>query len=74
MTQRTLIVGGATGIGFAVAQLMATRGDHIILAGRHHDKLQHACRQLQATGAAAESVVADIADETQLATGPGAGG
>ncbi|NBJ29671.1 SDR family oxidoreductase [Citrobacter sp. DNRA3] len=67
MTQRTLIVGGATGIGFAVAQLMATRGDHIILAGRHHDKLQHACRQLQATGAAAESVVADIADETQLA-------
>lgn len=65
MTQRTLIIGGATGIGFAVAQLLAKRGDHIILAGRHQDKLQHACQQLQAAGAKAESVVLDIADETQ---------
>ncbi|MGC6096709.1 SDR family NAD(P)-dependent oxidoreductase [Citrobacter portucalensis] len=65
MTQRTLIIGGATGIGFAVAQLLAMRGDHIILAGRHQDKLQHACQQLQTTGAKAESVVLDIADETQ---------
>lgn len=67
MMQRTLIIGGATGIGFAVAQLMATRGGHIILAGRHHDKLQHACQQLQSTGATVESVVLDIADEAQLA-------
>lgn len=62
MTQRTLIIGGATGIGFAVAQLLADRGEHIILAGRHHHKLQHSCRQLQSTGATAESVVLDIAD------------
>lgn len=67
MMQRTLIIGGATGIGFAVAQLMATRGGHIILAGRHHDKLQHACQQLQCTSATVESVVLDIADEAQLA-------
>ena len=66
MTQSTLIIGGATGIGFAVAQLLATRGEHIILAGRHHDKLQHACQQLQTTGASAESLVLDIADEAQL--------
>ncbi|MDG5475438.1 SDR family oxidoreductase [Citrobacter freundii] len=65
MTQRTLIIGGATGIGFAVAQLLAKRGDHIILAGRHQDKLQYACQQLQAAGAKAENVVLDIADETQ---------
>ena len=65
MTQRTLIIGGATGIGFAVAQLLAKRGNHIILAGRHQDKLQYACQQLQATGAKAENVVLDIADETQ---------
>ncbi|MCW8354213.1 SDR family oxidoreductase [Citrobacter portucalensis] len=65
MTQRTLIIGGATGIGFAVAELLAKRGDHIILAGRHHDKLQNACLQLQATSAKVESVVLDITDETQ---------
>lgn len=67
MMQRTLIIGGATGIGFAVAQLMATRGGHIILAGRHHDKLQHASQQLQSTGATVESVVLEMADEAQLA-------
>lgn len=66
MTQRTLIIGGATGIGFAVAQLLATRGDHIILAGRHHDKLERACQQLQATGTTAESVILDITDEAQI--------
>ena len=67
MTQRTLIIGGATGIGFSVAQLLATRGGPIILAGRHYDKLQYACQQLQTTGSTAESVVLDIADEAQLA-------
>lgn len=67
MMQRTLIIGGATGIGFAVAQLMATRGGHIILAGRHQDKLQHASQQLQSTGATVESVVLEMADEAQLA-------
>ena len=65
MTQRTLLIGGATGIGFAVAQLLAKRGNHIILAGRHQDKLQYACQQLQAAGAKAENVVLDIADVTQ---------
>lgn len=67
MTQRTLIIGGATGIGFAVAQLLAGRGEHVILAGRHPDKLTHACQRLQATGASTESVVLDIADEEQVA-------
>lgn len=41
-------------------------GDHIILAGRHHDKIQDACQQLQATGAKTVSMVQDIADEAQL--------
>lgn len=63
MMQRPLITGGATGIGFAVEQLLAKRGDHIILAGRHHNKLQYACQRLQTTGAIAESLMLDIADE-----------
>lgn len=67
MTQRTLIIGGATGIGFAVAQLLAERGEHVILAGRHADKLSHAWWRLVASGASAETTVLDMADEAQLA-------
>lgn len=67
MTQRTLIIGGATGIGFAVAQRLADRGDHLILAGRHQDKLNDACLRLRAMPARVESIVLDIADESELA-------
>lgn len=34
MTRKTLIIGGASGIGFAVGSLLAWRGEEIILAGR----------------------------------------
>lgn len=34
MTQRTLSIGGAAGTDFAVVQIRAGRGEHIILAGR----------------------------------------
>lgn len=67
MTQRTLIIGGATGIGFAVAQLLAERGEHVILAGRHADKLSDARCRLAATGASVEIMVLDMADEAQMA-------
>lgn len=48
------------------AQHLAIRGEHIILVGRHHDKLQHACQKLPTTGATVESLVLDITDEAQL--------
>jgi NAD(P)-dependent dehydrogenase (short-subunit alcohol dehydrogenase family) len=31
MTRKTLIIGGASGIGFAVGSLLAGRGEEIIL-------------------------------------------
>lgn len=66
MTQRTLIIGGATGIGFAVAQMLAARGDHIILAGRHADKLKNAGLRLGTVSGGTESIILDISDESQL--------
>ncbi|WP_262823351.1 hypothetical protein [Enterobacter quasiroggenkampii] len=39
MTRKTLIIGGASGIGFAVGTLLAGRGEEIILAGRDSAKL-----------------------------------
>ncbi|MEB2416678.1 SDR family oxidoreductase [Citrobacter sp. R-1.5.2] len=66
MTQRTLIIGGATGIGFAVAQLMAKRGDNIILAGRNANKLSNASQRLQTIDSTVDALEIDIADEEQL--------
>lgn len=64
MSQRTLIIGGTSGIGFAVANLLTQRSDKVILAGRNVDKLQAAQQRLAAE---AEIHVLDIANEAQLA-------
>jgi len=64
--QRTLIIGGATGIGFAVAQLLAVRGDTLILAGRNAEKLAAAVQRLNAASVKVSSISLDVADEEQL--------
>jgi len=67
MTQRTLIIGGATGIGFALAQMLAARGDKLILAGRQAEKLKDACLRLHhQSGHQVDSILLDIADEGQI--------
>jgi short-subunit dehydrogenase len=42
MAKKTLIIGGASGIGFAVAGALAERGESLILAGRDSEKLARA--------------------------------
>lgn len=70
--QRTLIIGGASGIGYSLAQLLASRGDDIVLAGRNAQKLQQAAEQLQSGNSRAETLnkvetlTLDIASEQAL--------
>ncbi|MGA7585784.1 MAG: SDR family oxidoreductase [Rouxiella badensis] len=64
--QRTLIIGGASGIGFAVAQQLAARGDSLILAGRNGEKLQRAAETLRTSDAQIETIALDIANEGAL--------
>lgn len=64
--QRTLLIGGASGIGYAVAELLSTRGEAIVLAGRNAQKLKHAADQLQSRGYVVETVALDIANELEL--------
>ena len=42
-----VIIGGSSGIGFRVAQLAAQEGARLLIAGRHSDRLQQACQELQ---------------------------
>ncbi|QZY54510.1 SDR family NAD(P)-dependent oxidoreductase [Crassaminicella profunda] len=44
--ERALVTGGATGIGFAIAQCFVTAGAEVIIVGRNEEKLKKACEKL----------------------------
>ena len=41
-----LVTGGATGIGFAIAEEMADAGAHVVIVGRREEKLKEAAEKL----------------------------
>lgn len=46
-TQRTVIVGGTSGIGLAAAQLLLERGHEVVVAGRDPERLAQALKVLR---------------------------
>lgn len=66
MTRKTLIIGGASGIGFAVGTLLAGRGEEIMLAGRDSAKLDAARQRLGAHAASVSTLLLDISREEEL--------
>ncbi|RMI32149.1 SDR family oxidoreductase [Nocardia stercoris] len=63
----TLIIGGSSGMGLALAQLLVADGQHVTLAGRSADRLD-AARRLLATGPGTVTVrQADITRESDIA-------
>ena len=67
MTRKTLIIGGASGIGFAVARALAARGDSLVIAGRSAQKLDAARRSLATGGASIETAALDISRDAEVA-------
>lgn len=63
---KTLIIGGATGIGFAVAQALSEREGSLVLAGRDEEKLAAAKARLHGV-AKTQTVTLDVASEAQVA-------
>lgn len=61
--QRALITGGSSGIGLATARAFVAEGGLVTIVGRDPQKLAAAVEEI---GAAAESIVADVTDETEL--------
>ena len=41
-----MVTGGATGIGFAIAEEMADAGAHVVIVGRREEKLKEAAEKL----------------------------
>lgn len=66
--KHALITGGATGIGFAIAQAMLAQGMRVSIAGRSVDKLQAAQEKLHEQGMIAY-VEMDVSDAESVEQG-----
>jgi NADP-dependent 3-hydroxy acid dehydrogenase YdfG len=67
MTQRPAIVTGASsGIGLAVARMLAEEGHAVTLAARRPEKLRAAYDALRADGLEVQQVAANVADEDDV--------
>ncbi|HEV2146994.1 MAG TPA: SDR family oxidoreductase [Longimicrobiaceae bacterium] len=55
-----VVTGGTTGIGRAVARLLASRGARVLVFGRHREELDEALEELRREGGEAHGLVADV--------------
>jgi short-subunit dehydrogenase len=62
-----LLTGAAGGLGRHIAHALAAEGVRLAVSGRNPETLEDLCAELRASGAAAEPVVADLADPEQVA-------
>ncbi len=65
-----LVTGGTSGIGRAIAQLLADRGAHVVVSGRDAGRGERTVQEIRAAGGKADFVQADLAgaaDARQLA-------
>jgi len=70
VNQKVLVTGGSSGIGLALARLLAVQGNQLFLIARNQSKLNQAVDSLRASGAASGSTAyamsADITDYETL--------
>lgn len=64
--QVAVITGGASGIGFGLAEALAKRGVRLVLADVREDALTQAADDLCAEGAEVEIVVTDVSDAASV--------
>lgn len=64
--QTAVITGGATGIGFAIAEKLAEEGAKIWILDRDKASSEMAAQSLRYKGYKADSIGADVSDETEV--------
>jgi len=61
-TKAAVVTGGSSGIGWAIARMLAEEGHSVTLAARDADQLEEAVGLLRKDGAKAQGVVTNLAD------------
>jgi 2,4-dienoyl-CoA reductase [(3E)-enoyl-CoA-producing], peroxisomal len=64
--QVALITGGATGIGFGIAELLSSLGAHVVIASRKQEHLDRAAESLKGAGGKASVVTVDVRDADRV--------
>lgn len=64
--QVALITGGATGIGFGIAQLLGALGAHVVIASRKQEHLDSAAATLSGAGTRVSAVSVDVRDPDRV--------
>ena len=64
--QVAFVTGGATGIGFATARALGSRGATVAIFNRDQSRARAAVEALQAAGSAAHAFEADVADPASV--------
>ena len=64
--QVALITGGATGIGYGIAELLGTLGAHVVLASRKQEHLDAAAATLEKNGVRVSTTTVDVRDADRL--------
>jgi NAD(P)-dependent dehydrogenase (short-subunit alcohol dehydrogenase family) len=58
--RRALVSGSRAGIGFAIAQLLATEGASVVVNGRSADRVEAAAKKIRAAGAKGEVTTSTV--------------
>ena len=64
--QVAVVTGGATGIGFGIAELLAALGSHVVLASRKREHLDAAVERLGASGGSGSAAAVDVRDQERV--------
>ena len=64
--QVALITGGGTGIGYGIAEVLASLGAHVVIASRKREHLDPAAERLRAAGGTASVAEVDVRDAERV--------